>query len=152
MLHPWGDVDVLILDSTQVESAAQSDFIVAEMARSDRPMIVVIHHPPHSCARHGDTVSVIEDWLPLFDEDVVLVLSGHHPTYQRFEDRGTTFVVSAGGGAGLSGVGECPGGHPTLLAAAAMLHFLVVEQFPDRIAVEARDVGDDVIDTFYVPL
>lgn len=148
--HTWGGVDILILDSTQVGSAAQSDFIVAEMARSDRPMIVVVHHPPYSCARHGDTVPVIENWLPLFDDDVVLVLGGHHPNYQRFEDRGTTFVVSAGGGAGLSSVGECPDGHPPLLAAAAMFHFLVIEQVPDRLVIEARDVGGKVIDTFYV--
>lgn len=152
VVHPWGGVDVLILDSTQIESAEQTDFIVAEMARSDRPMIVVFHHPPYSCARHGDTESVIENWLPLFDDDVVLVLSGHHPTYQRFEDGDTTFGVSAGGGAGLSGVGDCPTGHPPLLAAAAMFHFLVMEQHDDRLVIEARDVGGNLLDEFEVGL
>ena len=148
--HQWGGVDVLILDSNQVSSPEQLDFASEEMERSDRPTVVVFHHPPYSCSNHGDTNDVLETWLPLFDDDVTLVLSGHDHNYQRFQDGSTTYVVSGGGGSKVYGVGECPTGHVPLIDSAATFHFLVLEQTAGGIEVEVRDVGGNVLDEFFV--
>ncbi|MGH8947148.1 MAG: metallophosphoesterase family protein, partial [Acidimicrobiia bacterium] len=95
-VHEWGRVDVVILDSNQVGSADQLGFLTETLTGSDDPTILVFHHPPLSCSSHGDTVSVLESWVPRFDDDVVLVLSGHDHNYQRFESSGISYVVTGG--------------------------------------------------------
>lgn len=151
-VHPWGQIEIVILDSNQVESAEQLDFLARTLEDSQRSTVVVFHHPPLSCSQNGDTQTVLDSWVPRFDDDVVLVLSGHDHNYQRFEDDGVTYVVSGGGGQLLHKLTTCPDGHPQRLAGEAIHHFLVLEQSEEAITVEVVDVTDGVIDQFEVPL
>lgn len=151
-VHDWGEVDVVILDSNQIGAAEQLEFLTAELGRSERSTIVVFHHPPLSCSFHGDTQAALRAWVPEFDDDVVLVLSGHDHNYQRFESDGITYVVSGGGGRPLYDLSPCPGGHPERLAGEAIHHFLVLNQADDRLAVEVVNVTGGTIDEFVVPL
>jgi hypothetical protein len=150
--HSWGDLDVIILDSNQVDSTEQRQFFMDEMARSNRPKIVVFHHPAHSCSRHGDTKSVLESWVPLFDKDVVLVLNGHDHNYQHFSSEGVEYVVTGGGGRKLYGLDECPNGHPEQISAAEEFHFLSIEQSPQILRIQALDVNGNTIDSFEIDL
>lgn len=147
--HEWGPVDVVILDSTQLEDAKQLDFL-ARVLNADDPTIVVSHHPRYSCGAHGDT-SGMDAWVDAFDDDVLLVLGGHEHNYQRFEEEGVTYVVTGGGGRSLTELADCPADHPERLTGESTHHFLAMEQ-DDDLTVTAIDVNGDVIDDFSVEL
>lgn len=151
IVHEWGAVDVVILDSTQVESAEQADFFSQALAESERPTIVVFHHPYYSCGTATDTEDVTS-WVSGFDDDVVLALSGHEHSYQRFEDGGVSYAVTGGGGATLTELTPCPDGHPSLLAGDSIHHFLTLSQEEGTLTVNAIDVNGAVIDQFEVTL
>jgi hypothetical protein len=150
--HVWGEAEVVILDSNHVHDEAQLAFLESEMDRIEAPTIVVFHHPALSCSDNGDAESIFEAWVPLFDEDVVLVLSGHDHNYQRFEMEEITYVVTGGGGGRLHGLEDCPAGHPERIEAAEIHHFLLMDQDRERIRVDVIDVVGGVIDSFDIPL
>lgn len=150
-VHEWGPVDVIILDSTQVESTEQADFFDEALSGSGRPTIVVFHHPRYSCGTATDTEDVAA-WVSGFDDDVVLALSGHEHNYQRFEEGGVVYAVSGGGGAGLTELTPCPDGNPPLVAGESVHHFLTLSQSEDGLTVSAIDVNGSVIDQFDVAL
>lgn len=149
--HEWGPVDIVILDSTQVGSDEQTHYLIDALATNDDPTIVVFHHPPYSCGSHGDTAEVLDEWVPRFDEDVMLVLTGHEHNYQRFETGGVTYVVTGGGGAGLTELAECPTDHPPRVAGEAIHHFVVLE-LTRGLTVTAIDAGGRVVDEFTLAL
>lgn len=147
----WGPVDIVILDSNQVDSDQQRRFLLDALTTSADPTIVVFHHPPYSCGVHGDTEIVQDEWLPHFDDDVFLVLNGHEHTYQHFEDDDITYVVTGGGGASLTELGDCPKDHPRRIAGKATHSFVALE-LTDSLNVTAIDVDGDVIDEFSLGL
>ena len=149
-MHEWGQVDILILDSTRLDSHLQSRFLVTAMADDD-PMIVVFHHPPLSCGSHGDSTEALAEWVPLFDDDVLLVLGGHEHNYQRFESDDITYVVSGGGGRSLTELADCSDDHPERIAGEADHHFVALD-LTDSLSVTAINLGGDVIDEFTLPL
>lgn len=151
-VHQWGRADVIIVDSTQVDSTEQTEFLAETLAGGDRPTIVVMHHPPFSCGSHGDSPAVVDEWVPLWDDDVILVLSGHEHNYQRFERDQIPYVVSGGGGQTLTELTECVGGHPPRVDGEAVHHFLVLEQNGSSVSVSAVDVNGNPIDEFEVAL
>ena len=151
-VHEWGAVDIIILDSNQVDSEQQREFLIDELARSDRPVIVAFHHPAFSCSLHGDTPEVIDTWLRLFDDDVVLVLNGHDHNYQRLESDGVSYVVTGGGGRHLYDLEDCPTGHPERIIGSAIHHFLAMDQTEDSLAIEVIDVMGATVDSFEIEL
>lgn len=150
-LYEWDNIDIVILDSTQPGNDLQVDFLDRVLSNSDDPTIVVFHHPVYSCGPHGRSEQIANEWLEVFDDDVVLALSGHDHMYERFEDAGVTFVVTGGGGRFLSELGTCPADHPELIAGEAVHHFLALEQ---EGALEVTSIAADgtVVDRFSVPL
>lgn len=151
-IHRWGDIDVVIVDSTQVTNPAQAVFLTTAMAQSNRPTIVAMHHPPYSCTHVEPTIDEVDQVVELLDHDVVLVLSGHDHSYQRFERGDVSFVVTGGGGSPLHELSDCPADHPELLVGAALHHFVVLTQTAESIELAAIDVNGDVIDETSVAL
>jgi Icc-related predicted phosphoesterase len=149
--HRWGNVLVVILDSTQPDSDHQIDFLTQTLADTDLPTIVVFHHPPYSCGLYGHDEIIQQNWVTRFDEEVFLVLSGHEHNYQRFEDSGTTYVVTGGGGAALTELRDCPTDGPEAVAAESTHHFLILDQ-GDDVTVSVVETGGDLVDEFEVPL
>jgi hypothetical protein len=147
----WGAVDMVILDSTQVNSAEQQGFLEAEM-ESNRPTVVALHYPPYSCAGRDDGREVLSTWVPAFDDDVVLVLAGHDHNYQHFLVDDTSYVVTGGGGAPLNGMRSCHRDQPSPVASAEAHHFLAIHQGDGRLTVEAIGVDGDLIDSFVIDL
>ena len=145
--HRWGRVDVVILDSTDIDSEEQLQFLTDTLAASERATIVALHHPPYSCGSHSDSENVEDTFLPLFDEDVFLVLSGHDHNYQRFQDGDITFVVTGGGGAELTDLDTCSVDHPERSSGESIHHFLVLEQ-RDAVVVSVIDVNGTTLDTW----
>jgi Icc-related predicted phosphoesterase len=149
--YRWGNVLIVILDSTQPDSDDQIEFLTEALADTDLPTIVVFHHPPYSCGSYDHDESIQENWVTRFDDDVFLVLSGHDHIYQRFEDSGTTYVVTGGGGAALTELSDCPNDGPEAIAAESTHHFLVMEQ-SEELLVTALDSDGDVLDEFSLAL
>jgi Icc-related predicted phosphoesterase len=151
-LHGWGQVDVIVLDSTQVDARHQIAFLERAMESSEDPTIVVFHHPPYSCGTHGGTGSIVEDWVSRFDDDVFLVLNGHEHNYQRFEAEDVAYVVTGGGGRFLTPLAECSDDHPPQLVGAETHHFLTMDLSPGAVTVRAIGTNGDVIDEITLPL
>jgi Icc-related predicted phosphoesterase len=149
--HEWGPIDIVILDSTQVASGRQMEFLLDTTAASDDPTIVVFHHPPLSCGSHGDDEAVGARWVSRFDDDVFLVLSGHEHNYQRFESEGITYVVTGGGGAALTELSACGTNHPPRIAGEDVHHFAALE-LADTVNVDVIDADGTVIDAFSLAL
>ncbi|HEX6301999.1 MAG TPA: metallophosphoesterase [Acidimicrobiia bacterium] len=149
--HDWGPVDIVILDSTQIDSRQQRRFLVDALTTGDDPTIVVSHHPPYSCGSHGNTQSVLTDWVPLFDDDVFVVISGHEHNYQRFESDDVTYLVTGGGGQSLTELADCSDDHPRRIAGEAVHNFVALE-LTDSLNVTAIDAEGEVIDEFSLGL
>jgi len=148
--HSWGDVTVLSLDSTDVASGGQEQWLASVLSNTLAPVIVAEHYPAYSCSFHGDSRAVQQDWAPRFQQaGVELVLSGHEHNYQRFEVGGVEYVVTGGGGAGLYPLKTCPSGHPTRIAGDAAHHFLAVSQNSHGLHVQVVS-SDGMIDEFDV--
>lgn len=146
--HEWGSVDIVILDSTQLEDARQLDFLERSLESTEDPTIVVFHHPRYSCGTHGDTPGM-DAWVDAFDDDVFLALAGHEHNYQRFQADGVSYVVTGGGGRSLTGLADCPADHPERLAGEETFHFMVLE-LDDTLEATAIDADGDVLDEFSI--
>jgi predicted phosphodiesterase len=146
VMHEWGDIDLLLLDSNQIDSPEQIDFLTRTLQSSDDPTIVVFHHPPFSCGSHGDTQAVIDTWVRRFDDDVFLVLSGHEHTYQRFEVDNVTYLVTGGGGHSITELRDCPDDHPDRIAGQAAYHFVTLEQLGEELSLTAVRANGAVIE------
>lgn len=143
---------LIVLDSTQVDSAAQTSWLEDELGSSDEPAVVVFHHPAFSCGTHGSDESVQEQWMPLIEQhSVSLVLNGHEHNYQRFELDDTTYVVTGGGGATLTSMQTCSSETPEPVAFEdGVFHFLIMEVSDTAISVEAVAPGGEILDEFSV--
>lgn len=152
-VYSWDDMNVIVLDSNQVTSLDQAAFLLSTLAEGDNPTIVVLHHPPFSCAHHGATAELSKEVVEVFDDDVALVLSGHDHSYQRFEHGGVSYVVTGGGGRDLYEIDECPTNHPELIAGAELHHFLALTRIEQAtVKVTAIDVNGATIDEFEIDL
>ena len=88
---------------TAEESAAQIDWLKAELATPRAAFTLVMgHHPLYSNGDHGDTPALVTAWEPLFQQHQVhAYLCGHDHDLQHLELEGkfTSHVLSGGGGA-----------------------------------------------------
>jgi hypothetical protein len=144
----WGDVHVAALDTEKV-GPEQAAWLEADLAASDAPWkLVILHKPAYSSGKHGDTASVKEHFLPLFERHRVhLVLAGHDHNYERFHPiRGVTHVVTGGGGVGTRSVGSSP----ETAFAAEVIHFVYLEANGDTLTGWATDATGQVFDTFRI--
>jgi len=94
------------LDSNQslAPSSFQYKWFAHDLADSTQPIkIVYFHHPPYSSGFHGSSLNIRASLAPLLKRyHVTLVLNGHDHDYERSKPiRGTTYVVTGGGGADL---------------------------------------------------
>lgn len=97
-------VEFFILDSTAglASRAVREDqkaWLIKALALSESTFkVVVVHHPPYSSAKHGNTKRYQWDYAAMGAD---LVLSGHDHTYERIIRRGGMYIVDGAGGAKL---------------------------------------------------
>lgn len=99
----WGDVHVAVLD-TEVQLAAQAEWLARDLAESELPWkIVVLHRPPYSSGSHGSDMTTRKAFETVIQEQGVdLVLAGHDHHYERTAPiDGTLYIVTGGGGRGV---------------------------------------------------
>ena len=63
-----GEATLVVIDSNQVENEDQLAWLEETLAASEGLIIVSFHHPAFACGHHGSTGSVIETWVPLFED------------------------------------------------------------------------------------
>jgi len=149
--HQWGNVDVVSIDSTDVGSTEQAQWLQSTLSTATSPVIVAEHYPAYSCSYHGDSTAVRKNWAPLFEQaGVEMVLAGHEHNYQRFEVGGVEYVVSGGGGAGLYALKDCAKSHPPRVAGDSIHHFLAIDQDPTGLHVQVVASDGSIVDTFDV--
>ena len=119
------ELQFIALNSSLPDDEEQFKWFLNELKRVDVPKVVVAHYPPYSIGHHG-YASVSQKgsreskfqnrYTKVFNDpknNVALVIGGHDHNYQRIcktDEKGgiriPVYVVSGGGGADLSGVGD----------------------------------------------
>jgi 3',5'-cyclic AMP phosphodiesterase CpdA len=147
-----GQGTLLVLDSNDVNDAEQLEWLSRALVDAVPPIVVAFHHPAFSCGLHGSSPSVVESWVPFFEEhEVSLVLNGHDHDYQRFENNGVTYVVTGGGGQPIRPSGSCAESMPPrIVADNEHNHFLLLEVDTNGIVGLATTAAGTIIDSFAV--
>jgi hypothetical protein len=110
--------------------------------------LIVFFHVGLFTSRSEDflELGMRESLVPLFEEyDVDVVFMGHHHSYERILVNGITYVVTAGGGAGLYELNEPEQGSQMAVSAH---HFLAIEIKGNQLFGRAIDLRGKVIDSF----
>lgn len=145
----WGDVHIVGLDTERVGST-QAAWLEQDLAaHTDAPWtIVMLHRPPYSSGEHGDTASVKQWFVPIFERaGVDLVLAGHDHNYERFEPKnGVVYLVTGGGGRGTRPVD--PGADTAY--AEDVIHLVHLTATPTELTGWAIDAVGGVFDTFRI--
>lgn len=143
-----GDVQLVGLDSNDLDNAEQLEFLDQALGTSDaRWRIVALHHPPYSAGYQGSSRRAREVIAPIVTRHgVQLVLSGHDHDYQRSTPiDGVVYVVS-GAGSGSRRTGE----DWFTAVSWAEMHFLDMAVVDDRLVVRAVDRDGLVFDEFEI--
>jgi hypothetical protein len=113
--------------------------------------VVVLHHPPFSCAGYLGDNTVRTRWVPLFKRyHVDLVLAGHDRNYQRFVSGSVTYVVSGGMSAEFSRLQRCPPFYPRRRFAKSRSALVYLRASPTSALVTALDASGRTLDQFRV--
>jgi Calcineurin-like phosphoesterase len=134
---------LLFLDANHPDGE-QAAWLNARLSETGPPLrIVIFHQPAFSCALHGSTATVDEQWVGLLEgHRVPLVLNGHDHYYERFvSSSDVTYVVTGGGGQGLYKRRATCTDAPPSKATAQRHHFTSIEIQGTTITLTA--VADD---------
>lgn len=152
-----GDCHFVCLDSTADRDTIQNlvlPWLTQDLADARKHgakwLIAYWHHPPYTHGGYKDTSIQWKDirdlYLPVLKAaGVQVVLNGHDHGFQRMEKDGITYIITAGGGAGLYGIdpGYTGNDQPPLLAYNNKVRsFTVLEQSPDGNALKIRQVDE----------
>jgi 3',5'-cyclic AMP phosphodiesterase CpdA len=171
-LRAFGRLALVLLDSNEPQLGEsrweeQSDWYRRTLAALDGDpavsgVLVLAHHPPYTNSRTtGDEEHVQRAFLPAFfaARKTLAFVTGHAHAYERFEERGRTFIVSGGGGGPrVRLLAGAHARHRDLHSAGSPrpFHYLLVEQDASgaRVTVRGLDKGETearVIDRFELP-
>ncbi|MCL6503404.1 MAG: metallophosphoesterase [Pirellulales bacterium] len=150
------DLNFLMLNSERsfLPWSEQAGFLRWQLAHHPGTTIVCLHRPIFSSSRRDLANQYLRRALvhgTLVDSDVVLVLAGHHHTYERMLPLdGITYVVSGGGSRKLYPA-EPPQGY-TAVSRPQVNHYGVVDVYADRLVVRVMDVAGVEFDRFAIAL
>jgi 3',5'-cyclic AMP phosphodiesterase CpdA len=142
-----GPVRFLMFDSNQTGRRAMRWLRTRLKDASGAPWtVVVMHHPVYSGgAAHGSTPGFAQKFARRFARrGVDLVLHGHDHVYSRARNRGVTYLVTGGGGAGLY---ECQ--HPLpkpVKTCESEHHFLDLRATTEKLSAAAVAIDGTVLD------
>ncbi len=142
---------LLFLDSHR--ATADAGWLESHLRLSRDPFqIVIVHHPPYSCLPHAFSAEMDQAWRPTLDTHrTPLVLSGHDHMYERFiSTRGTTFVVTGGGGSRLHRLGSTCPTSVRLLAMRSLYHFTYVRVYEHALRLSIVGADGHTADAFTI--
>jgi len=146
-----GGVQFLFLDSQVfygAEGRASQDAWMEERLQdsSADATIVVFHIGPYSCStvHPEDRIAVRDSWVYRLEAaQVPLVLSGHYHGYERAEENGITYIISAGGSEILYAQGAWL---PQTRVAERVSHVVILEIQAGSLHLQAVSEDGEVID------
>ncbi len=145
----YGPVHVTVLDDQADLSAdsRQVAWLEEDLAGSDRPWKIVLHHvPAWSAGGHQPNETVRKELAPIFRRHgVTLVVAGHNHCYARCEVDGITWLTLGGGGAPLS-VPDTSA--PGVVKAALTYHFARFEADDRTMTVTVFRPDGSVVERF----
>jgi len=131
----------------------QTEWLQTKLARDDVDYTVVFYHVTShtSAAPHQwDGIYSAEQWGPLFEEaNVPLVIAGHAHVYERLALNGVHYLVAGAGSDTIYGEGQRLNFSQTFWRIAS---FPVIDFYPDRIHIRAKDVNGDIFDEVEIPI
>ncbi len=160
--YDWGDIHVISLDSNSflgAEWQRMSEWLLNDLEGTHKYWrVAFFHHPPYPTGHHRDDVLcdfARTEVIPILEKHgVQLVLSGHEHSYQRSypvrngervtSGPSTTYVITAGGGAALQGIGF----RPQTAVSLAAHHYLRVDIDGTNMVVRAIGLDGAAIDRF----
>lgn len=152
----FGDVQIVMLDTQTFygEGRREEQQVWLEERLADPRFsitITVFHVPPYGNGLHpNDGLPVQAAWVPLLKSaNVPLVLCGHEHYYERLIINDVTYVTTGGGSAILYAPGEPLLGSQIV---SRLSHFVLLEVFPDHIALRAINAEGAVIDQAIISL
>lgn len=148
----WGETHFIALDSNYEtfgagEAETQRAWLDRVLAASGaRWKVVFFHHPPYNSGATGEDQNARRDFVPLFEKYAVdLVLTGHAHSYERMKPiNGVTYVVTGGGGAGLSGLVDRKEQSAYF---ESVHHLILAEMTADRLTLKAMKADGTVFDS-----
>ncbi len=146
----YGPVHVTVLDDQADLSAGspQVAWLEGDLAGSERPWKIVLHHvPAWSAGGHRRNDTVRDELAPLFRRaGVNLVIAGHNHYYARCEADGLTWLTLGGGGAPLAVPDPSAAG---VVKAGLTYHFARFEVDGDTMTVTVFRPDGSVLDRFH---
>jgi len=145
----WGRVHFAAID-TELDYRAQAAWLDRDLAASRLPWrIVYLHKAPYSSGAHGSDGALRAALAPVLERHrVQLVLSGHEHHYERMRpQKGVTYVISGGGGAGVRPVGSSS----FTAFSDAVIHFVYGEVGVDTLTLHAIDATGTEFDSVVIP-
>ena len=149
-LAPSG-VEFFVLDSTagldSLKTARAQKLWLKDATSKSTALykVVVLHHPPYSSGKHGNTKRYQWDFASM---GVQLVISGHDHHYERIMRKGVTYLVDGTGGARLYKCMKRMNGSRGCRDKTFGAVFLIANQ--DEMRSEFIDTKGKVLDTFVV--
>ena len=135
----YGEVHLIILDSTDPDSREQREFLRSALAASTATWkVVALHHPMYSAGSHGSDLETRAAFGDLIvDYGVDLVLAGHDHDYQRSKPVDGVVHIVSGGAAKVRPTGRAP----FTAESAAEFHFVTLDVWGDQLVVSAFSQG-----------
>ncbi len=144
----WGDAHLVSLDTSSGKLTGPAvDWLRSDLAQTTRPWtIVYLHIPLYSGGKHGSSSTLQKQLEPIFEQfRVPLVIQGHDHDYQRtIPIKGTTYVVTGGGGKDPRGVSK----KSWTARCESVLHYTLVTVGPAAIAARAIALDGHEVDSF----
>jgi len=152
----YGNAHFIVMDSWS--SGYETDgkqwaWIRDELRRSEKPWKIAVFHNPPYAHRVAPTVTfgneeIRKHLIPLFRlYGVSLVLNGDSHFYQRSEQDGIVYVVTAGGGAPLYAPAKPEECADFVRASKGIYHFTRIRIEGDKLSLWAYDTEGQVFDT-----
>ncbi len=126
----------------------QIAWLEEQLAANEAPWLIIYFHIGVFTSREEGylELGMRERLVPLFERyGVDAVFMGHHHSYERLIVNDITYIVTAGGGAGLY---ELAQPEPGSQAAARAHHYVVVDINGERLSGKAVDLDGVTIDRF----
>ena len=153
----YGCARFIVLNTSAdfLPGSEQHQWLINELSsvefKAARWRFVSFHYPPFtSASKHAAYMDVSEYIVPLLERHgVFMVLTGHNHHYERSYKKGIHYVVSGGGGAGLSGFQEDPyPWNPYSVARAREHHHCVLDISPAKVNYKVLKDDSSIIDSF----
>lgn len=146
------DFVYVILDSNLdlLPQSEQHLWMLEELKRAQKPVIIFLHHPVFSSGEHGQELG-LELYLPrIFGRhNVVMVVSGHEHSFEHLEHEGIHYLVTGGGGAPLRPMGTKS---PFSKHFDMIHHYSILRKSPLGMQIMTFDLEGEMIYEFFVSL